>query len=55
VQASTTSTSNEAIQCHRHCKEWGGERSGPLHHHIHQKEVHMQLYIKGVCADEVDE
>jgi hypothetical protein len=27
----------------------------PSHHHIHQKEVHMQLYIEGMCADEVDE
>jgi hypothetical protein len=24
------STSNKAIQCHRHCREWGGERSEPV-------------------------
>jgi hypothetical protein len=27
----------------------------PFHHHTHQAEVHMQLYIEGMCADEVDE
>jgi hypothetical protein len=27
----------------------------PLHHHTHQAEVHMQMYIEGMCAHEVDE
>jgi hypothetical protein len=22
----------------------------PLHHHAHQSEVHMQVYIEGMCA-----
>jgi hypothetical protein len=22
----------------------------PLHHHTHQAEVHMQMYIEGMCA-----
>jgi hypothetical protein len=39
----------------------GTARSGvvkgpnPLHHHTHQAEVHMQMYIEGMCANEVDE
>jgi hypothetical protein len=27
----------------------------PLHRHTHQAEVHMQMYIEGMCANEVDE
>ena len=26
----------------------------PSHHHAHQAEVHMQLYIEGMCASEVE-
>jgi hypothetical protein len=29
--------------------------SSPFHYHAHQAEVHMQLYIEDMCADEVDE
>jgi hypothetical protein len=26
----------------------------PSHHHAHQAEVHMQMYIEGMCATETE-
>jgi hypothetical protein len=26
----------------------------PSHHHTHQAEVHMQMYIEGMCAAEAE-
>jgi hypothetical protein len=46
---------SKLIQCYGHCKEWGGEvveGPNPLHHHTHQAEVHLQLYIESMCANE---
>jgi hypothetical protein len=37
--------SSKKIQCYRHCKEWVVKGPNPLHHHTHQQEVHMQMYI----------
>jgi hypothetical protein len=53
---SLSSPIGKLIQCHRHCKEHGGERFDLIsHHHAHQAEVHMQMYIEGMCATEVEE
>jgi hypothetical protein len=26
----------------------------PSHHHAHQEEVHMQMYIEGMCASKTE-
>jgi hypothetical protein len=52
-------TANGAIQIeftrYRHCKEWGGERSEPVTPPRSPiGEVHMQMYIEGMRADEAE-